>query len=83
MIVRTKEEYDKEQKRAKVLNEKHKCPSCGSINTELTFLIYTKDIPKPGLLGMLRLSYETIHTPVFECKECHTRFTVDELNEVC
>ena len=81
MIVRTKEEYDKEQKRKEMIEEKHECPRCGSINTELTFLVYTKEVPKPGLLGMLRLSCKTVHTPVFECEECHTRFTVDTLDE--
>lgn len=82
MIVRTKEEYEKEQKRVKMLNEKHKCPSCGSINTKLTFLAYTKEVPTPGILGKLRLSYDTVHTTVFECEECHTRFTVDALDRL-
>lgn len=82
MIIRTKEEYEKEQKRAKMLNEKHKCPSCGSINTKLICLVYIKDVPKPGILGNLRLSYDTVHTPVFECEECHTRFTVDALDRI-
>lgn len=82
MIVRTKEEYDEEQKRAKMLKEKHECPRCGSMNTEMTCLVHVREVPKPGILGKLGLSHNTIRSPEFECEECHTIFTVDALDRI-
>ena len=82
MIVKTHEEYCKEQERQKKLHSSYMCPACYSNNTEITMLRLVYHRPKESFLGKIGLAYDTIRTPEFECKECHTVFTVESLDEV-
>ena len=82
MIVKTHEEYCKEQERQKKLREAQVCPACHSNNTEISIFNLVYHRPKEGFLGKIGLAYDTVRTPVFDCKECHTEFTVESLDEV-
>ena len=75
MIVRTHEEYVKEQMEKTKLKPS-KCPCCGSNNIEQTFMVHIIEKPTRKFLG-ITLDWEATRHPIYECMECHTRFIED------